>query len=304
MNVTAVVVSWNVKEHIGRCLDSVQDAVTTIVIDNASTDGTPGFIRTSYPHVKLVVNTTNRGFAAAVNQGIVLSKTDTVLLLNPDAHLLPGALGTLVKALDHHPGAAAVAPKILNPDGSIQSTRRRFPTLLTAFLESTVIQDHFAGLAHLQRFYSEDVPEEEEQEVDWSVGACLLIRRAATTSLGLLDERFFMYFEEVDWFLRAHRAGWSARYVPTARAVHHGGASAGQVPKLAHLYFAASKRAFYAKHYGFFAGAAVHAFNLLSYLLRAFEDACKLALGHRPALRRTRISLYLSVLRGSISASY
>lgn len=306
-----------------------------VVVDNASTDGTKDFVRTHYPQVHLVANATNRGFAAAVNQGIAIADTDAVLVLNPDAYLLPGALRNLTGALVQHPQAAAVGPKVINPDGTTQSTRRRFPTLATAFLESTIIQDHFPALTHLQRFYCQELADDREQHVDWLVGACLLIRTSALGSAGassavprgtggaseppcnvdgpggthltmdraqtpveILDERFFMYFEELDWFLRARRAGWTARYIPTARAIHLGGASSAQVPELGHLYFSASKRAFYTKHYGPFAGAAVHAFSMLSYALRALEDAAKLLLGHRPELRRTRISLYLSILKG------
>jgi len=325
MNVTAVVVSWNVKDHLPRCLDSLQGAEMVVVVDNASTDGTQDFVRTHYPQVHLIANATNRGFAAAVNQGIAIADTDAVLVLNPDAYLLPGALENLTGALVQHPQAAAVGPKVINPDGTTQSTRRRFPTLATAFLESTIIQDHFPNLTHLQRFYCQDSHEDQEQDVDWLVGSCLLLRRSALchserseesplqnarpashtiTPVGLFDPRFFLYFEELDWFLRARQAGWTARYIPTARAIHQGGASTIQVPKMAHLYFSASRHAFYAKHYGPIGGAAVHAFTLLSYLLRALEDTAKLALGHRSELRRTRISLYLSVLRGTLSASF
>jgi len=326
----AVIVSWNVQKYLDRCLGSLVAADQgegvllgqVIVVDNASTDGTAVWLRNAYPQVHLIANQENRGFAAGCNQGLARTTADAVLLLNPDAELLPGALEILARVLETHPGVAAAGPLVLGSNGYPQPTRRRFPTFATALIESTFIQDHFPNLNHLRRYYCQDLPPDEEHEVDWLVGACLLVRRIALmrpvdpmersgapsppredptlvpllSPVGVFDERFFMYFEEVDWFLRARGAGWRTLYVPSARAVHHGGASSAQEPRQAHLYFLRSKRAFCQKHYSSLAAWGVHAGLLLSYVLRTLEDAAKLALGHRPRLRRDRIALYLSVL--------
>ena len=305
MDVSVVIVNWNVREHLDRALASVLASGSVpsthlrdiVVVDNASDDGSAEWVRTRFPEVRLIANTSNLGFAAACNQGFAQAEADAALLLNPDAELLPGALDALVAALEADPGAAAAGPKLCGADGQPLSTRRRFPSLATGFLESTIVQDHFPELTHLRRYYCEDLPEQAPHEVDWLVGACLLVRRSALVAVGGLDPRFFMYFEELDWFLRAHAMGWRALYVPAAQVVHRQGASSAQVPQLAHLYFAHSKRVFYAKHFGPLAGWAVHSFLLVSYLLRAVEDAAKLALGHRPRFRRERITLFLSVLQ-------
>lgn len=305
MDISAVIVSWNVREHLDRCLRSVLSGSSdpgvrlreVVVVDNASEDGSADWVGHHFPDVRLIANRANLGFAAACNQGFELATGDAILLINPDAALAPGALGQLATALERHPEAGAVGPQILGSDGAVLPTRRSFPTLATGFIESTFIQDHFPNLPHLGRFYREGTPSSTEQEADWLVGACLLIRQTAMQEIGPLDPRFFMYFEEVDWFLRARAAGWRAWYVPGARVTHHQGASSAQVPHLAHLYFTRSKCAYYAKHHGPLAGRAVHGFLLLSYLLRAVEDGCKLLVGHRAAFRRKRIALFLSVLQ-------
>lgn len=305
MRVSVVVVNWNVKELLQSCLASVlkesgsfpAGSVEIIVVDNASSDGSAEMVREQFPQARLLANAENRGFSAACNQAIAGCTGDAVLLLNPDAELLPGSLGELAGWLERHPAAAAVGPRMLNADGTIQSSRRRFPTLATAFLESTILQSYLPKLSHLSRYYCLDQPEDHEQQVDWLVGACLLLRRKALQEVGPLDEQFFLYFEETDWCLRAKRAGWQIAYLPDAQVLHHYGQSSGQDLRLRHIYFTDSKCRYYRKHFGPAAGRLVRWFLLVSYALQMVEESIKLALGHKVAVRRQRIALLGSVLK-------
>ena len=308
MHISVIVVSWNVGALLERCLASVlaeaaawqQGTVDVVVVDNASTDRTPELIRERFPTVTLLVNETNQGFAAACNRGIAVTSGDAVLLCNPDTELQPGALPALAAALVEHPEAGVVGPVLLNPDGSTQSSRRRFPTLATALLESTIVQQHIPGLPHFRSFYCLDRADDQEQQVDWLVGACLLLRRTALKRVGPLDERFFMYFEETDWCLRARHAGWQAWYLPRARVLHHGGKSSEQYIAKRHHYFMESKQRFYAKHFGPWVGHLVRWALLVNYAALMLEDALKMLLGHKLAMRRRRIAELASALKWGV----
>src|SRR6266508_6440002 len=204
--VTAIVVNWNAGDLLRGCLESLQRCalpLQVLVVDNASSDASAGVVRECFPAYTLIENRENAGFTRANNQALRLANGGYVLLLNPDAELQPGALETLVSRLESQPQAAVVGPTVVNGQGQPQSTRRRFPTLATAFLESTLLQ-RFLAPQHsvLRQYYRLDHPDDESQSVDWLVGACLLVRRAALDQVGPLDERFFMYFEEVDWCQR------------------------------------------------------------------------------------------------------
>ena len=304
MRITAVIVSWNVRDLLERCLASIRQQpssshlVEVWVVDNASTDGTVARVRQAAPWANLMANQENLGFAAACNQGVAAAgSADAVLLLNPDAELLPGAIDELARFLSDHSQSGAVGPRLLNPDGTTQSSRRRFPTVATAFWESTFLQQCFPSNRAVRSYYCEDRPDDEPQTVDWLVGACLLIRGKAWDQTGGLDEGFFLYFEETDWFKRASALGWTAAYVPAAWVCHRGGGSADQAPVRRRISFAESKGRYYTKHFGHWMGAAVRAFQMVDAALRIAEDAAKLALGNKVAMRRERITQLGAVLK-------
>ena len=301
--VSVIIVSYNVRDLLAECLASVRAELARwgqpgeiLVIDNASTDGSAELPVLDEPDVRTIRNAANVGFARAVNQALALARGESVLLLNPDARLLPGSLPRLVEYLAAHPEVAVVGPRLLNADGSIQSSRRRFPTLLTGFIESTRLERYFARSRHMRRYYAADLPDDRPVEVDWLVGACLLIRRAAIESVGGLDERFFMYFEEVDWCLRLRRAGWRIVSNPAAQVIHHDGRSAVQDLARRQIHFDTSKRAYYRKHFGPGAALALRIFLGATYLFQTGEEAVKLALGHKPALRRERLAAWRRIL--------
>ncbi|MCX6023911.1 MAG: glycosyltransferase family 2 protein [Chloroflexi bacterium] len=306
IDVSVVIVSWNVQGLLRRCLASAIAerraglTVEIIVVDNASHDGSAELVASGYPDVTLIANQDNRGVGRGCNQGIAAARGRTVLLLNPDAELRPGSLAAMLAHLDAHPETAAVGPQLLNDDGTVQPSRRRFPTLAGLFLMSTLIEYRLPNLPLFRGFYCADRSDSEPQPVDWLVGACLLLRRTALEQIGGLDERFFMYFEETDWFQRAADAGWTAAYLPGAAAVHAGGRSSAQDLPLRHIRFNASRLQYAEKHFGALTAGALRPWLVLMYLAHTGEETLKLALRHRPDERRQNIGLLAQVARAML----
>ena len=227
----AVIVTYNSDGEIGSCLDSAMGRVeSVIVVDNASSDGTLSEVR-KRPHVALLANTGNRGFAAAVNQGIQALDTPYILLLNPDAVLQTG-LEELAAACDD-PGVGAAAGKLIGSDGRPQTgfSIRRFPTPLALSLEALGVNRIWRGNPVNRRYRCLDVDPEAPADVDQPAGAFLLIRRQAWQAVGGFDEGFYpIWFEDVDFLKRARGAGFRVRYAPGAVACHGGGHSVGRIP--------------------------------------------------------------------------
>jgi GT2 family glycosyltransferase len=206
----------------------------------------------------------------------------------------------LISFLDAHPYVAVAGPKLRYPDGSVQSSRRRFPTLATLFLESTQLQRISPDNKLLRRYYVADRSDDEPQEVDWLVGACLCVRASAAERVGLFDERFFMYSEELDWCRRFRAAGWSVAYVPSAEVVHLEGASSRLDLAARDRLFQASKLQYAAKWHGRGAARALRAYLIIEYLVRAVEEGVKMAFGSRVVERRARLRVIGSGLRHAL----
>ena len=223
--VACVVVTYDALPWIERCLASVAGS-QTIVVDNGSSDGTPDAVRERFPRVR-VIEERNRGLAAGWNRGIAETDAEHVLVLNADAWLVEDALARLVDAADRHPRAAAVGPRLLNPDGSLQRSVRGFPTTWRLATEYLYLRKLAPGSRALNAFYGAGFDHESEREVEWVMGACFLLRRSAYDEVGPFDERYFLFSEEVDWMRRATDAGWNVLFTPTARCVHVGGAAHG-----------------------------------------------------------------------------
>jgi N-acetylglucosaminyl-diphospho-decaprenol L-rhamnosyltransferase len=303
VDLTVIIVSWNVRELLRRCLESLEldrGTMDVIVVDNASTDGSPDMVRTDFPHVRLVRNDENHGFPAANNQGLGLSQGRTLLLLNPDTEVVGDALVTMVSHMDAYPEVGALGPQLRYPDGNLQPSRRRFPSLSTALVESTVVQEWWKDNRILRRYYMSDTPDDAIQPVDWVVGACLLVRREAYEQAGGLDEGFFMYSEEMDWCRRIKDAGWEIVYLPTATVIHHEGKSSEQVIAERHIRFQSSKVRYFRKHHGSFQGEIVRWFLLLTYGYQWAREGAKWLVGHRRPLRAERVRAYGQVLRSGL----
>jgi GT2 family glycosyltransferase len=306
VDVSIVIVNWNVRDLLRRCLHSITQypasSIEVIVVDNASTDGSVDVVRAEFPAVRLVGNSENRGFPGAINQGISLARGRYVLLLNPDAELVGDALGTMVAFADEHLDVGVVGPQLLNPDDSVQSSRRRFPTLATAFFESTWLQPYVPRRL-LERYYVGDQPDDRVQDVDWLMGAALMARREAIERVGPMDERFFMYSEELDWCRRFREAGWRVVYLPTAQILHHEGKSSEQVLPARHIHFQTSKVRYFRKYHGHVAAEALRLFLLGNYVWQLGLEGAKWLAGHRRSLRAGRVAAYWQVLRSGLRQS-
>lgn len=303
-DLSVIIVNWNVRDLLRRCLESVfaspfGGSLEVLVVDNASADGSGEMVRTEFPQVHLIANAENRGFPAANNQGLALARGRYILLLNPDTEVVGDALQAMVAFADAHPDVGVVGPQLLNPDGSVQSSRRRFPTLATALWESTWLQP-YAPRRLLERYYVLDRPDDEIQDVDWVTGAALMVRREAVEEVGPLDEGFFMYSEELDWCRRFREAGWRVVYLPTARIVHHVGKSSEQVLPARHIHFQTSKVRYFRKYHGPLAAEALRLFLLGNYLWQIGVEGAKWLLGHKRSLRAGRIAAYCQVLRSGL----
>jgi GT2 family glycosyltransferase len=243
-----VVVTYRSIETIEACLRSVQaegEPAEVVVVDNASDDGTAALVRERFPEVTLLENRTNEGFGRAANRGWRETTAPYVVILNPDTELRPGAARALLDFAAAHPRAGLVGPRVLNADGTLQHSCFRFPSLrmvVTGFFGLIPLDSPANGRYRVEEY---DHP----HEVEHLLGACLLVRRAAAEQVGLMDERFYMYFEETDLCYRMRAAGWQNWYTPAATVVHRGAHSTSREPERMSAEFYRSQARFYRKHY-------------------------------------------------------
>ena len=223
--VTAVVVTYNGLPWLERCLESVRER-ETIVVDNGSTDGTRELVRERFPDVRLIEQE-NRGLAAGWNAGLRVGSGRYFLILNSDAWALGDAVERLVDFADEHPEAAVVGPRLSNPDGTLQRSVRGFPTLWRLATEYFFLRKLATRSRALNAFYAGPFAHDTVYEADFVMGAAFLVRREAVDAVGLADEDFFLFSEEVDWCYRFRAAGWHVLFYPGAEFVHVGGASHG-----------------------------------------------------------------------------
>jgi N-acetylglucosaminyl-diphospho-decaprenol L-rhamnosyltransferase len=256
-DVSVVIVNWNTKDLLHACLMSLQDNATsvrveTIVVDNASRDGSAEMVARDFAEVQLLVNARNMGFASANNRGMTRARGRYVLLLNSDTVVLPGAIQEMVRYMDAHPHVGALGPRLLNSDRSPQSSMRDFPHLgrdALAILEMErwpVVGRIVWRYNRHSSLYGSD--HSATREVDWVVGACLLLRREAIECVGPLDDGYFFFAEEMDlcWRLRQH--GWPIVFLASAEIVHLGGQSAARVPAARLTWHYAGLLRFYGRH--------------------------------------------------------
>ena len=248
-----IVVTYNSRKDIGGCLESLlkTGAVAVdheiIVIDNESTDGTAAFIRERWPGVKAIDAGGNRGFAAANNIGIRQSFGELVLLLNPDTIVPAGALDRLVASLDSHPNVAVAGPRIVDAAGRAELSFGRMVSPLTEVRQKVLVLGNDRDWPGIRRTVERMT--RHAQDVDWVSGACLLVRRAVLEAAGLLDERFFMYVEDVDLCASVRALGRAVRFEPSAEIVHLRGRSAATARSATALAYRRSQLAFYEKHH-------------------------------------------------------
>lgn len=271
--VSVVVVSYRSRGPLQACIASLAVCARTIplevvVVDNASNDGTTEWIASHHPDVRLIASPVNGGFTRGVNQGVAAARADTLLVLNPDCEVTPAALERLLAALAAAPHAAAVAPVLVDDAGHVARSCGRFPNLWTLACDHLGLAGAFPAspLFGGYKYGGQDV--ERLDCVDWASGAALLVPRAAWRAIGGLDERIFMYMEEVDWFRRASRMGWEARLVPEARVLHVGQQSSRQAPGETYLHNLRSRVFYFRKHFGDGAAGVAKLILLLSLALK------------------------------------
>ena len=213
---------------LGKAGGSLEPEV--IVVDNGGTLAASGF-RERFPGVRLLANTENVGFARAANQGFALARGRHVLCLNPDTIVHDGALAVMSAYLDAHPDVGAVGARLLESDGSLQYSCRRFPGYLTVFFgRYAVLTRLLPANAATRDYLYLDWDHRSVREVDWLSGACLMVRREVLASVGGFDPEYFLFVEDMDWCRRIRDAGWRIAYLPDAVVTHHIGASRGPVP--------------------------------------------------------------------------
>lgn len=298
-----IIVNWNVRDLLRDCLRSIERVrddpeLEVVVVDSASADDSVGMVQTEFPWVRLIPCDENVGFPRGNNIGLAEARGHYLLLLNPDTIVQDDALLILQDYLTAHPDVGAVGPMLLNPDGSVQSSRRRFPTPATGFFESTWLEGAVPGVLH--RYYALDLPDNATTDVDWLTGACIMVPRAVYEQIGGLDEGYYMYSEELDWCRRIRTAGWRVVYHPAARVTHHVGKSSEQAVTARHINFQRAKLRYYRKYHGRVVAGALRLFLLAGYAWQMALEAAKGLFGSKRDLRRQRMRAYYDVLRSGL----
>jgi N-acetylglucosaminyl-diphospho-decaprenol L-rhamnosyltransferase len=346
-----ITVSWNTCDLLRRSIQTIHASLagagidyTIVVVENGSVDGTPAMLRAEHPEVLLLEAGRNLGFAGGNN--LALRKLlaisdwglgvgteppipnlqspipDYIFLLNPDTEVVGDAIPVLVRYLESHPDVAVVGPRLCYADGSVQSSRRRFPTKGVYFWESTPLEQRWPNNPWARRYHLVDTPDDTEQEVDWLVGAALLVRRAAIERAGLLDAGFTMYSEELEWQRRIRGMGdkrsaggsygWGLGgsdhpptpipyplrivYLPDAVIIHHEGRSSEQALAKRYLNFQRGRLRDARMVYGERFAARLRLFLRAAYAVELATEGVKWLLGHKRPLRAQRVAIYRQVL--------
>jgi N-acetylglucosaminyl-diphospho-decaprenol L-rhamnosyltransferase len=255
MDLSVVTVSYNTRELLRACLTSVASTLAptltyeVIVVDNASGDESASMVRDEFPWVSVIANGDNRGFAAASNQGLQESRGRCVVLLNPDTVVKPSALQCMRTTLEAHRDVVAVGPKLVYPNGELQHSAFKFPTLTMIFLDFFSLH-HRLWDSRLNGRYPRKLYERAEPfAVDHPLGAALMTKREVIEQVGLLDERFYMYCEEIDWCMRMKNSGGRILCVPEAEIVHHVAQSTSQFSTQMYVELHRSRYRLYEKHH-------------------------------------------------------
>jgi len=286
MDISIVIVNWNTRELLRDCLNSISQAAPgivyeIIVVDNASHDGSVSMVQRDFPAVIIIENPSNKGFAVANNQGLAIMSGRYALLLNTDAKLTENALVRLFVFLESHPEAAMACGQLLNADGSRQNSIAAFPDLFTLMMNMSLLEYLWP-----QRYPSKRYDWREPVEIDSGIGACLLVRKKAIDAVGMLDERYFFFFEETDWAYRMRAAGWKIFHVPGAFIYHLQGQSIGRNVR-SRIEFYRSRYQFFRKwrsrQYFLLAGLVMVSRLFINWLLTVLANI--LVLGQNKSLR-------------------
>ena len=249
-----VVINFHSERLIGRTIEIVRElagegGVRLIVVDNSPGDGAADVVRSAAPDATVIVNQVNRGYAAAVNQAFAVAEADFVLLINPDVRHVSGSFEDVLGAFSDQ-RVGAVVTRLLDTDGALQPNCIRAPRPFDLISEDVAFVERFPTWQRPRRYRMLEWDQQDARQVDAATGACLFIRRAAIKDVGPFDERFFVYYEETDWLIRAKRRGWSTVFLPTVEAVHASASSSPRVLSGHSLLLLESQHRYARKHYG------------------------------------------------------
>jgi hypothetical protein len=272
IDVSVVIVNWNTRRLLLDCLRSLKEQTAgarleIIVVDNGSTDGSVAAVNAAFPDVKVLANGENRGFSRANNQGIALSRGRYVCLVNSDIKALDNCVDKMVAYMDSHPDAGLLGPRTVSETMRLRQNCRRFPTLSTAAADYLFLRyltggrPPFAGRTLRASTY------QTTHEAEVVSGCFLMARRTAMEPVGLLDERFFIYGEDVDWCKRFHDAGWRIVFFAGACAIHYGGASSAALPARFAAEMQKSEMQYWLKHHAPASVALFRAIKALSLVM-------------------------------------
>lgn len=280
MDISIVIVAWNARHCLQPCLESIEKApprrsLEVLVVDNASSDGTSEMVESRFPWVKLIKSPVNLGFSRGNNLGIRQCQSRYIALVNPDVVVLPDCLDALADFLDENPKVGNVGPRVFNPDMTQQSTCRQFPTLWNNFCSATGLATRFKNSKFLAGEHMFYFPHDRTLPVDVLVGCFSFVRREAFDSVGLLDERLFMYGDDVDWCRRAWKTGWQVVFYPGARAIHDRGKTTAPYP--VHFALAQQRSVLYywKKHHGPWGQLGIRTIMLFRHLTRYAAGVAK-----------------------------
>lgn len=226
MDVSIVIVSTNEGHFLRPCLEALREGTAGVqcevfVVDNACEDDTASVTQSMFPETRVIRNSSRYGFAQANNTALRQARGRYLLVLNPDTEVRPGALATLVRYLDEHSKVGIAGARLLNPDGTLQYSCRKFPSGRSVLFRWLPKCPEAVREWALRDYLMADWDHGSARAVDWVMGACLCVRRAAAGQVGLLDEGFRLYYEDIDWCCRMWKGGWEVHYVPAAVIMHH-----------------------------------------------------------------------------------
>lgn len=305
-DVSIVIVSWNTRKYLEECLTSLRTidgnlSVKIIVADNASTDGTPEMIRTQFPEVILIETGANLGFAGGNNIGIKAASEKYVCLINSDVNVPADCLPKMYSYMEQQPTIGLLGPGMLQTDGRVHRSGMRFPTLWSVFLRALFLDSLLKGFRVFGGFLMKDFRFDRTTDIDVLNGWFWMARREALNQVGPLDDRFFMYGEDVDWCKRFHLAGWRLVFYPEARALHYGGASSSNAPSRFLVEKQCANLQYWKKYHGRASSFIYHLISYLHFTVRAAGWGI-VYLTQRSSRHRAQVEIqqYLKCLRWAL----
>jgi GT2 family glycosyltransferase len=278
IDVSVVIVTWNGWNFTRQCLESLatcqgESRMEIIVVDNASSDGTPGLIRQQFPNVHLIENTTNEGFSRANNTGIRLCNGEYICLINSDVKVLPYCLARAVDCMEQNRAIGILGPRMLGPNGETRRSCMRFPSLWSRFCRAVALDRLFTHSRLCGGFLMRDFEHDRLLDVEVLNGWFWVVRKEALEQVGPLDNRFFIYGEDIDWCYRFKKVGWRVVFYPQAESTHYGGGSSSKAPIRFYLEKQKADAQYWLKHHSRSSLWAYFAIVALHELLRVFGHA-------------------------------